>query len=124
MDRTILVIDDDYFTRKLLEVLLAQDGFTVHQADNATTALKILNEISIDVITCDVMMPDMDGIAFLQALKGSADTAHIPVVIVTAAGRTNIIEQAKSSGAFSVIEKPFTAESVRAVVMAAQDSKQ
>lgn len=123
MDRSILVVDDDYFTRKLLEVLLAQDGFTVFQADNASQALNILNENSIDVITCDVMMPDMDGIAFLEALKSSADNAHIPVVIVTAAGRENIIEQAKTSGAFCVIEKPFTAESVRAAVMAAKDSK-
>lgn len=121
MERTsILVIDDDYFTRKLLDVLLTQAGYSVYQADNTEQALRILTETSIDVITCDVMMPGVDGIAFLASIKENPQCQDIPVVIITAAGRKEIIDKAKSLGADIVLEKPFTAETVKEAVRAAQ----
>jgi CheY-like chemotaxis protein len=120
MGRTVLVIDDDYFTRKLLDLLLTQDGFTVYQAENIYQALDTLRENPIDVITCDVMMPDMDGIAFLESIKNSPECAHIPVIIITATGRNEIIERAKLLGAYRVVEKPFTADIVREAIRSAR----
>ena len=120
MDQAVLVIDDDIFTLRLLESLLNQAGFQVFQTDNTHEALNILEENNIDVITCDVMMPEVDGIAFLETLKKNPISAKIPVVIITAAGRQEVLDKAQSLGASTILEKPFTADQVKEALKQAQ----
>lgn len=108
MGRSILVIDDDFFMRKLMEVMLSNNGHSVYLASDANEALDTLAIVPIDIITCDIMMPDVDGLNFLKRLKSNLDYNTIPVIIITAAGVQKTIQEALDSGACCVVEKPFT----------------
>ena len=119
MTATILVIDDDYFMRKLIEVMLVKDGFSVLQASSIEEAIDILSGNKIEIITCDIMMPDMDGIAFLKQLKSNNKFAHIPVIVITAAGVQSTIQEAIEQGACCVVEKPFTDTEIIGAIQAA-----
>jgi len=80
---TVLVVDDDPGVRNLLGRSLSKDGFRVETAADGTTGLRLARELRPDIITLDVLMPDMDGWAVLSALKSDADLAEIPVVMLT-----------------------------------------
>jgi hypothetical protein len=80
---TVLVVDDDPGVRNLLGRSLSRDGFRVETAADGTTGLRLARELRPDIITLDVLMPDMDGWAVLSALKSDADLAEIPVVMLT-----------------------------------------
>jgi CheY-like chemotaxis protein len=79
----VLVVDDDPGVRNLLGRSLSKDGFRVETAADGTTGLRLARELRPDIITLDVLMPDMDGWAVLSALKSDADLAEIPVVMLT-----------------------------------------
>jgi two-component system, chemotaxis family, chemotaxis protein CheY len=108
MGQSILVIDDDYFMRKLMEVMLLKDGHTVFIAEDAAEALSTLATKNVEIITCDIMMPEIDGLNFLKQLRADPIFSKIPVIIVTAAGVQQLIKEAIELGASWVIEKPFT----------------
>ena len=79
----VLVIDDDPTFQELMQRFLCQEGFEIISARNATEALKLAREISPDVITLDVMMPQQDGWSVLMQLKSDPDLAQIPVLMLT-----------------------------------------
>ncbi len=116
MEKHILVLDDDVFTRKLISLMLERAGYRVTAVATAEEALKTLAASEVDVITCDLMMPGVDGISFLTQLKSNPQYAHIPVVVITAAGLSGIIEKAHAVGAAAVIEKPFLDAPLRAAL--------
>ncbi|MDH3495371.1 MAG: GAF domain-containing protein [Gemmatimonadota bacterium] len=80
---TVLVIDDDPVARNLVRRNLAKAGYRVEEAGDGPTGLARARALRPDVITLDVMMPGMDGWAVLTALKGDADVADIPVVMLS-----------------------------------------
>ena len=80
---TVLVIDDDPAVRNLLGRSLSRDGFRVETAADGATGLRLARDLRPDIITLDVLMPDMDGWAVLSALKSDPLLAGIPVVMVT-----------------------------------------
>jgi CheY-like chemotaxis protein len=80
---TVLVVDDDPGVRDLMSRTLSREGFRVEMAVDGATALRRARELRPDVITLDVLMPEMDGWAVLSALKSDADVAGIPVVMLT-----------------------------------------
>ncbi len=84
MTARILVVDDLPTNRKLLELKLQAEYFEVGLAGSGAEALEVAERWSPDVILLDVMMPGLDGYEVCRRLKGSEDTAHIPVVMVTA----------------------------------------
>jgi CheY-like chemotaxis protein len=124
MSHTILVLDDDSFMRKLMEVLLVRDGYTVLQASDTNEALEHLSYGEVDLITCDIMMPDIDGFVFLEQLKAEEEYQNIPVIVVTAAGLQNAIAKANELGACCVVEKPFTTDTIRAALTKALNELQ
>jgi CheY-like chemotaxis protein len=79
----VLVIDDDPIARDVMTRLLTKEGFEAVTAANGKEGLELARQLRPDVITLDVIMPDMDGWAVLSALKGSEDIADVPVVMVT-----------------------------------------
>ena len=79
----VLVIDDDPTVRDLMQRSLSKDGYQVEVAADGRTGLEMARRLKPAVITLDVMMPSMDGWAVLTALKADADTADIPVVMLT-----------------------------------------
>ena len=104
-----LVVDDYASMRSVVIEVLKRAGFTeIHQAGNKQLALaKVLEHKKIGLIVSDWYMPTMDGLALLRALKANPQTAHIPVLMITAEGQRDNVLDAMQSGAAGYIVKPF-----------------
>ena len=88
---TVLVIEDDQDTREMLGRFLELEGFNVETAENGRQALERLGSGSrASVIVLDLMMPVMDGWQFRLEQIRDASLSHIPVIVVSAAGRDRI----------------------------------
>ena len=62
----VLIIDDDKNIRKLIEAVLSREGFNVHLASDGLEALKIIDQVKIDIAVVDIMMPNETGLQFLE----------------------------------------------------------
>ena len=81
----IALVDDSPDARRLIRrILQSQGNFTIHEAENGKLALKLIEKEHPDLIILDLMMPEMDGFAVLDALKARPETADIPVIVSTA----------------------------------------
>lgn len=101
---TVLVIDDDAATRDLMKRFLNREGYHVVLATNGEEGLRLARTSHPIIITCDVMMPGMDGWAVLQALKSDSDTMHIPVIMLTMVDKENV---GYALGAAEYLNKPI-----------------
>ncbi|MGX5776308.1 response regulator [Methylorubrum zatmanii] len=81
---SVLVVDDDEDARERVRRTLQRDGWQVREAENGAAALESLDHARPSLILLDLMMPVMDGFAFLRALRGRPDGGSIPVVVLTA----------------------------------------
>lgn len=81
--RTVLVIDDDPDIHELIQRMLTKRGFHVATASSGAEGLRMAKELRPMAITLDVMMPEMDGWSVLRSLKDDAETADIPVIMLT-----------------------------------------
>ncbi len=102
---TILVIDDQPGIRRLLMEVLTEEGYAVHTAANGYEGIQKVNELKPHLILMDMKMPGMDGIETLRELKrmNQADK----VIMMTAYGELELVNQAKELGAYAYITKPF-----------------
>ncbi len=100
----VLAVDDDPAIRDLIERFLEKAGFIVDTAENGLEGLRKARETKPDVITLDVMMPEMDGWAVLAQLKSDPDLAPIPVMMLTMLDER---EKAMQSGATEFMTKPL-----------------
>ena len=115
-DLSVLVIEDEKFTRMVLAKMLGALGFkAVHQAEDGESGLAALRAHNPDVIVCDVEMQPMDGLGFLKALRASADARHraLPVVFMTNRADEGRMAEAAALGADTFIVKPATPESLK-----------
>jgi two-component system chemotaxis response regulator CheY len=109
MSATILVIDDSLMVRQQVSRALGGAGFSIVEAcDGLDAHQKLASHSEIRLIVCDVNMPRMNGIEFLEKL--SAIGAAIPVVMLTTEGQPELIQRAKACGAKGWIVKPFKPE--------------
>ena len=83
--RRVLIVDDDDDVRNLMRAQLHHAGYVVLDARDAASALHIARTAKPDVITVDLMMPDIDGWAFIERLRREESLANIPIVVVTGA---------------------------------------
>ncbi|HXW05124.1 MAG TPA: response regulator [Vicinamibacterales bacterium] len=102
---TVLIVEDDPDMRELERVALEHSGYEVRAADNGREGLRQTWEAHPCVILLDLMMPGMDGLAFLAELRRHQWGRRIAVVCVTAAG-PEMTERALQLGAREVVEKP------------------
>jgi CheY-like chemotaxis protein len=116
MSRTFLTIDDDRIIQKLLAMFLKRGGNEVTVTSSAAEGLKLLEERQFDLITCDLMMPEISGIQFLEQVKADTRFSRIPVVIISATGHQEEIDRAYQLGAEAVVTKPFRYEDLEAVL--------
>jgi len=101
---TVLVIDDDPTVRDLMNRFLGKEGFQVKTASRGEEGLRLAKELRPDVITLDVLMPEMDGWAVLTALKTDPELADIPVVMLTIVDDKNM---GYALGASDYMTKPI-----------------
>jgi DNA-binding NtrC family response regulator len=102
----ILIVEDEAKMLRLLDLHLAQEGFTTHTAQDAETGLKLLNKEKIDLVVTDFKLSGMNGLEFLQAAKRV--NASIPFVVMTAYGSVEMAVDAMKAGASDYVLKPFS----------------
>jgi DNA-binding NarL/FixJ family response regulator len=107
--RSILVVDDDELTRRLVRIILKDlDGLEIVEFKDGPSALATIDKQDIKVIMTDIIMPGMDGVEFISAVRGKGlDT---PVVFISGHADKEIILKAVKLSAFDFIEKPFRKE--------------
>ena len=111
---TILIVEDEPKMLRLLELNLAEDGYTTLAAADAEAALKLLRKEKVDLIVTDLKLPGMNGLEFLQAAKRT--NAALPVVVMTAYGTVETAVEAMKAGASDFVLKPFSLEEIKLVV--------
>ncbi|HEX4371777.1 MAG TPA: sigma-54 dependent transcriptional regulator [Puia sp.] len=99
----ILIVDDEEKLRSLLKRIISLEGFTIYEAANLKAANKILDKESIDVLLCDVKLPDGNGVSFVQETKKKFPLLEI--ILLTAYGNIADGVQAMKYGAFDYITK-------------------
>ncbi|MEO7745506.1 MAG: EAL domain-containing protein [Actinomycetota bacterium] len=103
---TILVVDDEPANRKLLQALLAPEGYVVRTAASGREALDLVARQPPDLVLLDVMMPELDGYAVAAALKADPSTARIPVIMVSALCDRDTRLSGLHAGAEDFLAKP------------------
>lgn len=104
----ILVIEDNKNMRKLICATLKQNGYSTFEAEDGEVGLDVLDTTHIDLIICDIMMPNMDGYEFTQILRdGNCET---PIIIVTAKEQLEDKKRGFSIGADDYMVKPIDFE--------------
>lgn len=110
----ILIVDDAAFMRITLKNILTEKGHTVHEAVNGADAVEKFQEVSPDLVTMDITMPEKNGIDALADIKGLNPKAR--VVMCSALGQEAMVRKAIALGARDFIVKPFDADRVLAAV--------
>jgi two-component system, OmpR family, response regulator len=116
----ILYVEDEADIRVVAEIALeVVGGFTVVSCDSGREALASAERARPDLLLLDMMMPGMDGLSTLEALRAHPATAQTPVIFMTAKVQAAEIAHYRSLGALDVIAKPFDpmalAEQIRAI---------
>lgn len=113
----ILFVEDDPDIQTVARMALeAVGGFSVLPCSSGAEALERVGPFSPDLILLDVMMPGMDGLATLEALRRLPETAGIPVVFMTAKVQAQEVARYREVGAVDVIAKPFDPMTLPATV--------
>ena len=100
----ILIIDDEKSIRNVLKEILTNEGFSVEEATDGEEGLKKFTSGSFDVVLCDIKMPKVDGIEFLQKVIDSQ--SETPVIKISGHGNIETAVDAVKKGAFDYISKP------------------
>ncbi len=113
MSHHCLIVDDSPTLRRILRQMLERIGLGTAEAENGVRALEHCRERMPDVIFLDWNMPEMDGLAFLRALRREPDGTRPVVIFCTTMDDIAHIEQALEAGADEYMIKPFDQELVR-----------
>lgn len=101
----VLIVDDDPSIIEVLDARLTAGGFVPHKAMSGAAALEILNNERVDVLVCDIKMPQMSGLELLQKIR--PNFPNLPVIFLTAYGTIPNAVDAMKAGAVDYLTKPF-----------------
>ena len=108
---SLMIVDDIPINTKLLGKLLEPAGFkTLLQYNNSQLALDSVKTVNPDIILLDIMMPGVDGFAFLSSVREDKSLDHVRVVLVSAVSETEEVHRALSMGANDYLTKPINAK--------------
>jgi DNA-binding NtrC family response regulator len=100
----ILIVDDEKAIRKTLGEILSYEGYKMDEAGDGEEALKRFKEKAYDVVLCDIKMPKMDGIEFLERARES--NPDVPIIMISGHGTIETAVEAVKKGAYDYISKP------------------
>jgi DNA-binding NtrC family response regulator len=100
----ILIIDDEKAIRKTLSEILSFEGYKIEEASDGEEGLKKFKDKNYDVVLCDIKMPKIDGIEFLQ--KAGEANPDIPIIMISGHGNIETAVEAVKTGAYDYISKP------------------
>ncbi len=113
----ILVVDDESSILDFLRLLLEDEGYAVKTASSMEAARQLFAEDSFDLVLCDIMMPDGNGLDLLKEIK--RDDARASVIMMTAYTSTKSAIEAMKLGAYDYVSKPFDVDELRVLVQKA-----
>ncbi len=106
-DKNILIVDDNMTNILLIEAILEAEGFTnTYSATCALDAYEILENEDINIMLMDIVMPEIDGLEALEAIKSNTKYSHVPIVMVTATDDDEILKKSFEFGAVDFVRKP------------------
>lgn len=114
MAKKILIVDDQFGIRLLLQEVLSKEGYETFDAPNGAIALEIAQKESPDLVLLDMKIPGMDGLEILRNLRKME--IKTKVLMMTAYGELNLIQEAMELGALAHFTKPFDIDELRQVV--------
>lgn len=110
MTKTVLIVDDSATVRQQVSMALKQAGFaTVEAADGREGLAMIDSNRNIQMVVCDVNMPNMNGLEMVEKVKSKAENKSLPILMLTTEGQPSLVKRAKEAGAVGWIVKPFDA---------------
>ena len=110
MKGKLLIVDDQFGIRILLNEIFQKEGYKTFQAANGKQALEIVQKHSPDLVLLDMKIPGMDGIEILKRMKEI--DPEIRVIIMTAYGELDMIQEAEKLGALTHFAKPFDIDDI------------
>ena len=113
----VLVVEDDSSIRRLVKMVLQREGYNVEVAADGVEAVLKLGLAEYDVIILDLMMPNLDGFAFMSTMA-QHDPARLQRVIVTSAASPGVIKERMKGTPFDLLPKPFDIDELAARVRA------
>jgi len=116
---TILIIDDEPGLRQTVSLILAEEGYQVHTASDGEEGLARARELDPDLILCDVRMPRLPGLEFLDRYR--AENGRAMVVVMTAYGGLELAIEAMKRGAYDYLPKPFSPDQLVLTLKKAQE---
>jgi len=115
----ILVVDDEANMRHMLQTLLSESGYAVDTAPDGEKALERVSQAHYPFIFCDIRMPNMDGMAFLEAAHAYLEQTN--VIMMSAYGSIDTAVEAMKSGAYDYISKPFKPDEILLALKKAEE---
>lgn len=113
--KRVLVVDDAAFMRVSIKSMLSKNGYeVVGEAENGRVAIQKYQELLPDIITMDITMPEMDGLASIKKILAINASANI--IMISAMGQESMVREAVLSGAKGFIVKPFKEEAILAAL--------
>src|ERR1700730_6971163 len=117
MRASMLIVDDEPSILEFLAMLFESEGFAVEPTRSATEAQRALASKSYDLVLCDILMPDGNGLDLLKEIKGTSP--NTAVVMMTAYTSTKSAIEAMKLGAYDYVSKPFDVEELKILVQKA-----
>lgn len=115
-DKSIMVVEDDRDMARVIGDILGEAYGVIYASNGRQAMEKITSGASPTLVVSDVIMPEMDGIAFTKALKGNLATSHIPVILLSAEVPDVFMQEGLEGGADAYLEKPFSPKKLRTTV--------
>ena len=112
----LLIVDDSATIRQQVSDALSPYGFHVEEASDGNLGLARIKNGGIDLVICDINMPNMNGIEMVAEVKQLPEFAELPIIMLTTEGARELIQKAKSAGASGWIVKPFKIDLLLAAV--------
>ena len=112
----ILVVEDDALVRELIEKALGSHGYEVSQAIDGIDGLMKFERDKPDLMIVDMMMPRMDGMTLVRAIKGNQDAKAVPIIFLTAKSDARSMIDGINVGAKYYLTKPFQIEDLVAKI--------
>lgn len=105
MKKNLLIIEDDFKIRKLLNIYFRDEGFNILEAETGQDAIRIFKNEKIDLIFLDIMLPEVDGLRVCQVIR---ETSDVPIIMLTAKSQEEDKLRGFEYGADEYVTKPFS----------------
>jgi len=114
--KTVMIVDDSPTLRHVVSTALNSGGYETVGAVDGLDAIEKLSRGEVNLIICDVNMPNMDGITFVREIRKMREHRFVPILMLTTENKPHKREECRKAGARAWIVKPFKSEQILAAV--------